>query len=286
MEFLNELGSLVYFRKAGLSDIVILDPRWLTEVMVHCSAAPVHYLRESPEPMANLFNFFFVLSPHPSGHGGVFEDDAREGHPSAQVPLQPHLEGRPISRLPPSSPPPSPWCVLGYLLLLLLLNIYSQKLFVFDCAEKFQITFRLRRKRLVLRAVEDVTGRTQNQLSFKVGDKIMLLEKPKVGRWWKGMHNGQTGYFQANHVEDTGQPPEFTLEDESLVPCLLTPEPPPGLLEKEWPLTDETAPLQIGRVWRFSFLPLPFFPQVIVRLLHSGESRFVQAPSSSSSNLL
>lgn len=34
MEFLNELGSLVYFRKAGLSDIVILDPRWLTEVMV------------------------------------------------------------------------------------------------------------------------------------------------------------------------------------------------------------------------------------------------------------
>jgi hypothetical protein len=150
-------------------------------------------------------------------------------------------------------------------------------MFVFGCAEKFQITFRLRRKRIVLRAVEDVTGRTQNQLSFKVGDKIMLLEKPKVGRWWKGMHNGQTGYFQANHVEDTGQPPEFTLEDESLVPCLLTPEPPPGLLEKEWPLADETAPLQIGRVWRFSFLPLPFFPQVIVRLLHSGESRFVPA---------
>jgi hypothetical protein len=129
----------------------------------------------------------------------------------------------------------------------------------------------------VLRAVEDVTGRTQNQLSFKVGDKIMLLEKPKVGRWWKGMHNGQTGYFQANHVEDTGQPPEFTLEDESLVPCLLTPEPPTGALEKEWPLVDEAAPLQIGRVWRFSFLPLPFFPQVIVRLLHTGESRYVES---------
>ena len=60
-----------------------------------------------------------------------------------------------------------------------------------NSAEKFQITFRLRRKRIVLRAVEDVTGRTQNQLSFKIGDKLLLLEKPKVGRWWKGMHNGQ-----------------------------------------------------------------------------------------------
>jgi hypothetical protein len=50
MEFLNELGSLVYFRKAGLSDIVILDPRWLTEVMVHCSAAPVRCLLENPGP--------------------------------------------------------------------------------------------------------------------------------------------------------------------------------------------------------------------------------------------
>jgi hypothetical protein len=178
------------------------------------------------------------------------------------------------------------YLVIYYITLIIAEYLFTKLLFAFDCAEKFQITFRLRRKRLVLRAVEDVTGRTQNQLSFKVGDKIMLLEKPKVGRWWKGMHNGQTGYFQANHVEDTGQPPEFTLEDESLVPCLLTPEPPPGLLEKEWPLTDETAPLQIGRVWRFSFLPLPFFPQVIVRLLHSGESRFVLAPSSAPSDLL
>jgi tRNA U34 5-carboxymethylaminomethyl modifying GTPase MnmE/TrmE len=34
IEFLHELGSLVYFKKPGLSDIVILDPRWLTDVMV------------------------------------------------------------------------------------------------------------------------------------------------------------------------------------------------------------------------------------------------------------
>ncbi len=34
MEFLHELGSLIYFRKPGLSDIVILDPHWLTQVMV------------------------------------------------------------------------------------------------------------------------------------------------------------------------------------------------------------------------------------------------------------
>ena len=27
-EFLHELGSLVYFRKPGLSDITILDPHW------------------------------------------------------------------------------------------------------------------------------------------------------------------------------------------------------------------------------------------------------------------
>jgi hypothetical protein len=30
---------------------------------------------------------------------------------------------------------------------------------------------------------------------------------------------------------------------------------------------------QIGRRWRFDFLPLPFFPQLIVRLLHFMESR-------------
>ncbi len=36
MQFLHELGSLVYFNepKTGLNDIVILDPHWLTEVMV------------------------------------------------------------------------------------------------------------------------------------------------------------------------------------------------------------------------------------------------------------
>lgn len=27
-EFLHDLGSLVYFRKPGLSDIAILDPHW------------------------------------------------------------------------------------------------------------------------------------------------------------------------------------------------------------------------------------------------------------------
>ena len=36
MQFLHELGSMVYFNetKSGLNDTVILDPHWLTEVMV------------------------------------------------------------------------------------------------------------------------------------------------------------------------------------------------------------------------------------------------------------
>jgi hypothetical protein len=94
--------------------------------------------------------------------------------------------------------------------------------------EKFQITFRLRRKRAVLRAVQDTVGPTPNQLSFRAGDKILLLEKAKVGKWWKGLHNGHVGYFQQTHIRETREPPEFTLEDESLVPCLLPTDPPPG----------------------------------------------------------
>jgi len=196
--------------------------------------------------------------------------------------------------------------------------------------EKFQITFRLRRKRIVLRAVEDVTGRTQNQLSFRIGDKILLMEKPKVGRWWKGMHNGQVDRLtlseasllcvcangdvaQAHHLSPPYRSaisrPTTSRTQETLpsslsrtsrwcpafsVPSRLQASAPAlfgpschfclmcrfmlqGMLEKEWPPVDEAAPLQIGRIWRFNFLPLPFFPQVIVRLLHTGESRFVPA---------
>lgn len=79
-----------------------------------------------------------------------------------------------------------------------------------------------------------MTGPTPNQLSFTKADKILLLEKSKVGKWWKGYHNGQVGYFNNTQVRETEEPPEYTYEGESLVPCLL-PEEPPSNLKATWP---------------------------------------------------
>src|SRR5690606_16447727 len=60
-------------------------------------------------------------------------------------------------------------------------------------------------------------------------------------------------------------------EDESLVPCLL-PEDRPQSLDKYWIPFDAEC-VQIGRVWKFDFLPLPFFSQLMVRLLHFTDSK-------------
>jgi serine/threonine protein kinase len=211
-EFLHELGSLVHFKQPGLSNFVILDPHWLTEVMATVVSSKTSLDR-------GILHHRFLTSHIWKG----------EQYPSHLHPV-----------------------------LLLLL-------------EKFQITFRMRRKRPVLRAIADVTGPTPNQLSFKVGDKILLLDKPRVGKWWKGLHNGAIGYFQQNHIRETQEPPEYTYEDESLVPCLLPMEPPVGW-ETNWPEFEENT-TQVGRRWKFDFLPLPFFPQLLVRMLHFAESR-------------
>jgi serine/threonine protein kinase len=216
IEFLHELGSIVYFRKPGLSDIVILDPRWLTEVMATVVSSKTSVDR-------GILSHKFLFSH-------IWKGDLYPSH------LHPTL--------------------------LLLL-------------EKFQISFRMRRRRQVLRATKDVTGPTQNQLSFRAGDKILLLEKPKLGKWWKGVHNGQIGYFQASHVEETDEEPDYTLEEESLVPCLLPVE-PPSSIDKEWPQFEEDRTIsQVARNWKFDFLPLPFFSQLIVRMLHFTDNRIL-----------
>jgi len=146
MQFLHELGSMVYFNetKTGLNDTVILDPHWLTEVMAT------------------------VVSSKTSLDKGILHHKFLTSHiwKGEQYPPQLH----------------------DSLLRLL---------------EKFYITFRLRRKRPVLRALCDVTGPTPNQLSYTKGDKILLLEKSKMGRWWKGYHNGQVGYFDNTKIRET-----------------------------------------------------------------------------------
>ncbi|KAL6057002.1 Myotubularin-like phosphatase domain [Balamuthia mandrillaris] len=213
-EFLHELGSLVYFHdvKTGLSDIVILDPQWLTEVMATVVSSKTSLDKG--------------ILPHKFLTSHIWKGDKYPAY------LHDHL---------------------------------------LKLLEKFQISFRMRRKRPVMRVIQDHASSTPNKLSYKVGDKILFLEKAKVGKWWKGVHEGVVGYFNCDHVKESDEEPEYMFEDESLVPCLL-PTQPPSDISKEWPEFPEKNVPQIGRRWTFNFLPLPFFSQLIVRMLHFAES--------------
>eukprot|EP01087_Luapelamoeba_hula_P012480 TRINITY_DN3484_c0_g1_i2.p1 TRINITY_DN3484_c0_g1~~TRINITY_DN3484_c0_g1_i2.p1 ORF type:complete len:2043 (+),score=287.04 TRINITY_DN3484_c0_g1_i2:206-6334(+) len=215
LQFLHELGSVVYFSdpRSGLSDIVILDPNWLTEMMATVVSSKTQLDK-------GIMHHKFLTSHIWKG----------EQYPT-------HLHDTLLKLM-----------------------------------EKFYIMFRLRRRRPVLRATADVIGPTPNQLSFNKGDKILLLEKIKMGKWWKGMHNGHVGYFSCANIIESNEPPEYTLEDESLVPCLL-PEDAPSNVGSFWPAFPETQERQVGRRWSFEFLPLPFFSLLMVRMFHYTESR-------------
>lgn len=51
-----------------------------------------------------------------------------------------------------------------------------------------------------VRAIYDYTAENDEQLSFKVGDLITVLEE-REGGWWKGSLDGKDGLFPANYVE-------------------------------------------------------------------------------------
>src|SRR3989338_4566284 len=137
--------------------------------------------------------------------------------------------------------------------------------------EKFHIAFRLKRRRTVLRAVEDVQGATANKLSFKKGDKILLLDRHAT--WWRGLCNGNVWYFRSDQVREAAdEPPEYMLKAESLIPCALS-EKVPNTVSAVWPDAELIRKGICGRRWSFDFLPIPFFSMFIVRMLHFADAR-------------
>ncbi len=50
-------------------------------------------------------------------------------------------------------------------------------------------------------ALYDYTGSTEQELSFKTGDNIELLENGN--EWWKGKLNGLIGFFPSSYVQQS-----------------------------------------------------------------------------------
>ena len=51
------------------------------------------------------------------------------------------------------------------------------------------------------RALYNFSAQRDGDLSFNLGDEIIVLEKDDKG-WWKGEVNGKTGVFPSNYVEE------------------------------------------------------------------------------------
>ncbi len=52
------------------------------------------------------------------------------------------------------------------------------------------------------RALYNYVAQEVNELSFKEGDVINVLEKKEEQGWWKGELNGTAGLFPSNYTED------------------------------------------------------------------------------------
>jgi len=51
-------------------------------------------------------------------------------------------------------------------------------------------------------ALYDYNAQGQDEISFKEGDTLFLIEKTETG-WWEGEINGKKGLFPGNYVEET-----------------------------------------------------------------------------------
>ncbi|GAA5895543.1 hypothetical protein JCM8208_005262 [Rhodotorula glutinis] len=76
--------------------------------------------------------------------------------------------------------------------------------------------------RQLCRAVWDYQGGQADDLSFRSGDVISIVEELNVD-WWRGTLNGRTGLFPCNHVERITSP--------SPSPSLAPPAPAPAPLQ-------------------------------------------------------
>ena len=56
-------------------------------------------------------------------------------------------------------------------------------------------------ERVTLKALYDFTARVPNELTFKAGDLIILIDKHESGMW-KGELNDTIGLFPYNFVEE------------------------------------------------------------------------------------
>jgi hypothetical protein len=53
------------------------------------------------------------------------------------------------------------------------------------------------------RALYDYAAENPDDLSFKEGDIINVMDKSDPSGWWQGELNGVSGFFPSNFVEDT-----------------------------------------------------------------------------------
>lgn len=67
-----------------------------------------------------------------------------------------------------------------------------------------------------VRALFDFTGTDADELTFRKGDIIAVLESVYKD-WWKGLLRGQTGIFPLNYVEKLTDPTPEELERESMM---------------------------------------------------------------------
>ncbi|KAG8870916.1 hypothetical protein FRB97_009257 [Tulasnella sp. 331] len=83
----------------------------------------------------------------------------------------------------------------------------------------------------IVKALYDFTATSADELSFEVGDEIMLMSEVSEG-WWKGERNdGKIGVFPLNHTEEVRKPvppprPVTQISIGTSQPRLVPPPPP------------------------------------------------------------
>jgi len=76
-------------------------------------------------------------------------------------------------------------------------------------------------------AQHSYTAGNEDELEFEVGDRILILQQPESGGWWQGEHDGDMGWFPANHVvvEVVSDPSFLSIVGATLSGSVMSPVP-------------------------------------------------------------
>jgi len=73
------------------------------------------------------------------------------------------------------------------------------------------------------KALYDYSAQEENELTFKEGDLINLVEVYEDSDWWKGELNGKIGIFPSNFTEELGEPEAAKLQNISQKSTTISP---------------------------------------------------------------